>query len=80
MHGLTQMPSIIAKGTVKRVPGVGPIAILAQCFFLDRSCKDDKKRIQEMIIERQALSESSPFVDPLVIHVEGGTSNGSSII
>ena len=45
IHGLCQFPSIIAKGEVRDVPGVGPIARVAQCFFLDRTSKDDKKRI-----------------------------------
>lgn len=80
LHGMCQLPSIIAKGEVRNVPGVGPIARVAQCFFLDRTSKDDKKRMQDQIIERQKLCESHPNFDPLVIHVEGGTSNGTSII
>lgn len=80
LHGLCQFPSIIAKGEVRNVPGVGPIARVAQCFFLDRTSKDDKKRIQDKIIERQKLIESDPNYEPIVIHAEGGTSNGTSIV
>ena len=80
IHGLCQFPSIIAKGEVRDVPGVGPIARVSQCFFLDRTSRDDKKKMQEQIIERQRLSDEDPDWEPLIIHAEGGTSNGSKLI
>ena len=80
IHGLCQFPSIIAKGEVRNVPGVGPIARVSQCFFLDRTSKDDKKKMQEQIMERQRLSDENADWEPLIIHVEGGTSNGTKLI
>ena len=80
LHGICQFPSIIAKGEVRNVAGVGPIARVSQCFFLDRTSRNDKKQMQDQIIERQRLSEESSDWEPIIIHVEGGTSNGQSLI
>ena len=62
------------------IPGVGPIAKVAQCMLLNRSSKDSKKLIQDAIIERQKLGENDVNFDPLIIHCEGGTSNGKYLI
>ena len=37
MHSECQLPSFIAKESVKRIPGIGQICRVSQCFFLDRS-------------------------------------------
>jgi 1-acyl-sn-glycerol-3-phosphate acyltransferase len=47
MHGMQQFPSIIAKAEIMGIPGVGPIAKVAQCMLLNRSSKDSKRLIQE---------------------------------
>ena len=43
IHAMCQLPSIIAKNEVKKVPGIGPIATASQCMFLNRSSSDSKK-------------------------------------
>ena len=45
VHGLSQLPSHIAKGEVRKFPGIGIIAEYCQCLFIDRSSKDDKVKI-----------------------------------
>ena len=37
-------------------------------------------RIQNEIIERQKQAEEDPSIDPLIIHAEGGTTNGTHVI
>jgi len=48
---------------------------ICKCLFLDRKSAEDKKKIQESIIERQKLG-ASPNYEPLIIFPEGGTTNG----
>jgi hypothetical protein len=49
-------------------------------MFVDRESKQSKGGIQKLIIDRQRLSEEDENYDPLIIHAEGGTSNGESVI
>ena len=80
LHASAQIPSIIAKDEVKKTPGIGPIAVAAGCVFVKRTDKKNKQIVQDLIIKKQAESEADPELDPLVVHVEGGTTNGKGLI
>jgi len=49
-------------------------------MFLDRQSSKDKKAVQDKIIKRQALAETDPDIEPLIIFPEGGTTNGQQMI
>ena len=62
------------------MPGLGPIATMSGCMYLDRASKNDKEKTKKDIIARQALSEENPNYDPLIIYPEGGTTNGTHLL
>ena len=76
LHGLQQYPCIVAKQEIKNIPGIGPISDAAQNLHLDRSSKGDKSGVLKQIVSRQQQSEVHELWDPVVIHAEGGTTNG----
>ncbi len=47
IFGLFMMPSHIAKGEAKDIPGMGTICTNSGCLFLDRSSKNSKEMIQQ---------------------------------
>jgi len=65
---------------IKNIPGIGPISDAAQNLHLDRSSKGDKSAIIKQIIARQEQSEANELCDPIVIHAEGGTTNGKYLV
>jgi lysophosphatidylcholine acyltransferase/lyso-PAF acetyltransferase len=74
-----QMPSHVAKAATTKIPLVGSVATAAGCLYFDRSSKGQKKDLLSMMAERQLLSEKMIF-PPLIMNVEGGTTNGTSLI
>lgn len=79
VHMCRQPPSHIAKKGVYNFPLIGFIAHMSGCLFVDRASSDDKKKMFELIRQRQIECEEGKF-PPLVIYAEGGTSNGTEIL
>jgi lysophosphatidylcholine acyltransferase/lyso-PAF acetyltransferase len=79
VHTLRQAPSFVAKSSVFRMPILGACAETLGCLFFDRGDKRASKDILSLIAERQELCEQGLY-PPLIIHPEGGTTNGTSVI
>lgn len=79
VHTCRQPPSHIAKKSVHNFPFIGFISHMSGCLFVDRASSDDKKKMFELIRERQIACEQGKF-PPLIIYAEGGTSNGTEIL
>jgi hypothetical protein len=58
---------------------VGKIAAGCGCLFFDRGSKEQRKDLMTMMSDRQKLSEKMVW-PPLIMNVEGGTTNGTSLI
>ena len=80
LHSQCQIPSFIAKKEVKDIPFINTCCISAQCIFVDFSSRENRQRVAEQIQERQRQCEENPDLVPLIIHVEGGTTNGRYLI
>lgn len=79
VHMLRQEPSYVAKASIKNVPFVGPVAEACGTLFVDRGNKESKNAILDQIIERQKQCEQGLYPS-LIIHPEGGTTNGTYLI
>lgn len=80
LHSQVQIPSFIAKQEVKQIPFISTCCQSAQCIFVDFSSKESRRRVAEQIQERQKECEENPDLVPLIVHVEGGTTNGKYLI
>lgn len=76
---IRQPPSHIAKASVTNWWGVGFVATVSGCLYVDRGNSDDKKNMFEKIKQRQIESENGIY-PPLIIYPEGGTSNGTMLL
>lgn len=74
-----QLPSHVAKAATTKIPFVGGVAEASGCLFFDRGSKDQRRDLLTQMAERQKLSEQGIY-PPLIMNVEGGTTNGTSLI
>jgi lysophosphatidylcholine acyltransferase/lyso-PAF acetyltransferase len=74
-----QIPSHVAKAATTKIPFVGSVAAAVGCLFFDRGDKGQRKDLLTMMSDRQILSEENIW-PPLIMNVEGGTTNGTSLI
>ena len=72
-------PSFISKASVRKVPGIGFMAEINHTLFMDRASKDDRKAMFAKIDEHQKRAEAGE-INPLVMHPEGGTTNGTALV
>jgi hypothetical protein len=76
-----QVPSHVAKAATTKIPLVGGVATACGCLYFDRSAagKEQRKDLMSMMADRQKLSEKNIY-PPLIMNVEGGTTNGTALI
>ena len=73
-------PGFMAKKTIADYYFVGPISCGLNCLFVDRESEKDKKKIFELLLERQkAFYEEKNFA-PLVLFPEGTCSCARNIL
>jgi len=72
---LPQMPSFVAKQTLRDMPIVGVFAQVFQCIFVDRMDVGSRKQAQEEI-KRKVHSEGRQ----LLVFPEGTVTNGNALI
>ena len=73
------MPGFIAKHGVKEIPSVGVIATCIRSVFMDRTSKELRHKVFEIIEERQKKCEQG-LAPPLLIFPEGCTTNGQYLL
>ena len=69
----------MAKAATTKIPMVGGVAAASGCLFFDRGSKGERRDLLSMMAERQKLSEKGIY-PTLIMNVEGGTTNGTSLI
>lgn len=69
----------MAKAATTKIPLVGGVATACGCLYFDRGDKGQRKDLLSLMAERQKLSEQMIY-PPLIMNVEGGTTNGTSLI
>lgn len=52
VHCMRQLPSQLGKTSVAKIPLVGTVAVVCGSLFVNREDSKDKKKVQDMIIER----------------------------
>lgn len=73
-------PSFVSKKSVKKYPGIGPIAQAIDCVFLERAgTKEEKIAVGQAIEKRQKENEDGSRA-PILIFPEGATTNNKSVI
>jgi 1-acyl-sn-glycerol-3-phosphate acyltransferase len=75
VHMWYQPPSYVSKASVRDLPFIGNVAALCGSLFLERASKDSRDTTLEKIIERQKEVLEGKY-PPLIIHPEGGVTNG----
>ena len=78
-HMYCQIASYVAKKATLNVPFLCGISITGASLHFDRADKVMRKMLIPMIDERQKLAEKGIY-PPLIIHPEGGTSNGKFLL
>lgn len=76
---LSRPVSFLSKDAVARTPFIGMFAIARQSLFLDRSDKDQRDKIMDLIKGRAELGHQG-LLPQLLIFPEGTVSNGSSLL
>lgn len=73
--------AFVSKSSVRGWPGIGKVAELIQCIFIDRVTSDRSTLTEAVkkITDRQLEAEQGLF-PPLIIYPEGATTNGKSIL
>ena len=72
--------SFVAKTGVRNLPGIGKVAEIIGCIFLQRGdTKEKRAESIKQILDRQVLSEAEKAPQH-VIFPEGATTNGTSLI
>ena len=71
--------SFIAKASVEHLPFVGMIASSCGSLYIQRGSKDARASMFEQIAKRQEEAERGDAT-PLIMHPEGGTTNGRAMI
>ena len=71
-------PSFISKAAVKKLPGIGYMASLNHTLYMDRASKEDRKLMFAKISDHQQRAEAGE-ISPLIMHPEGGTTNGTAL-
>jgi len=74
VHSFFTIPSFVMKASAAKIPAIAQMASLTSCLAIG----SDKKQIGEDIMERQRLA-SIGETEELLIHAEGGTTNGHLI-
>ena len=70
----------MAKKEAEDVLFICNIIRASQCLVLNRESKESRKLVQEQIIARIKDGEDTNKYDPIIIHPEGGTTNGKHLI
>ena len=74
VHLMFQQPSYVMKASAAKIPFIKQISTLGQCLPVG----NDRKQVALDIMERQKLAEDGK-VSEIIIHAEGGTTNGHMI-
>lgn len=75
-NSLQQISSFVAKFEATLDYSIGQMIKATQCLVIDRGNKSSKTLIQEKVTQRIQEGETTTHYDPLILFVEGGTTNG----
>ena len=73
-------PGFMAKKSIADYYFIGPISCGLNCLFVDRESEKDKKKIFELLLEKQKAFYEEKYFVPLVIFPEGTCSCGRNIL
>jgi lysophosphatidylcholine acyltransferase/lyso-PAF acetyltransferase len=73
------LPSFLAKIETLDFPGMGIFCKELDCVFVNREANDSKRKVLELIMERQKLAVEGK-ANPIILFPEGATTNGKSML
>ena len=73
-------PGFMAKASVENYFFIGPISQSLNCLYVDRQNSKDKKKIFDLLLERQQSFYEEKYLAPLIIFPEGTCSCGRNIL
>lgn len=76
---LNPIPSLLAKSAIRNIPIIGKLADILNCIYVDRSKKDARSDVINILKNRIKHMKDHNYINPILIFPEGTTNNGTTI-